>query len=266
MSVDSDVKKSGCVELERFGAVIQLTLSRPDALNAMTWAMYEQLEDHLTELAEDETVRVVVIRGAGDQALAAGTDISQFKNFTGSDGIDYENRINKVVNKLAEFPKPTIAAVHGYAVGGGMIISTACDLRYATPNAKFGAPMARTLGNCLSMDNYKRLEAELGAMRTKELLYTARVISAEEAASLGFLTGTFETEGFFENVLEVAHKISKNAPLTVDTTKDALTRIYKDDVTGLEFDQVIAKVYGSEDFKEGVTAYLEKRRPVWEGK
>ncbi|TMW72847.1 enoyl-CoA hydratase [Alteribacter natronophilus] len=266
MSVESEVKKKGSVELEHHGAVAMLTLTRPDALNAMTWTMYEQLEDHLTALAADKSIRVVVIRGAGDKALAAGTDISQFKDFSGQDGVAYEERINRVMNQLAEFPKPTIAAVHGYAVGGGMIIATACDLRYATCDAKFGAPMARTLGNCLSMDNYKRLAEELGAMRTKELLYTAKVIGTEEAAALGFLTGVFENETFFDQVLETAEKISRNAPMTVDTTKKAMTRIYKGEEQSDHFDEVIAGVYGSEDFKEGVTAYMEKRRPVWQGK
>lgn len=265
---DKDNIEVGSVILERFGAVAQLTLSRPSALNAMTWTMYQQLEEHLTILAEDATIRVLVIRGDGDKALAAGTDISQFKDFTGKDGINYENKIDRIINKLAEFPKPTIAAVHGYAIGGGMIISTVCDLRYATPKARFGAPMARTLGNCLSLDNYQRLAEELGLMRTKELLYTARLISAEEAFSIGFLTDIFEIEDFFQKVLEIADKISENAPLTVDSTKEAFNRLGKNKRlinSEDEFADIISKVYGSKDFAEGVTAYMEKRSPVWQG-
>ncbi|MFC0274392.1 enoyl-CoA hydratase [Metabacillus herbersteinensis] len=268
MSVENTIEV-GQVILERFGAVAQLTLSRPSALNAMTWEMYQQLEEYLTALADDTQVRVLVIRGDGDKALAAGTDISQFKGFTGQDGINYEIKIDRIINKLAAFPKPTIAAVHGYAIGGGMIIATACDLRYATLKARFGAPMSRTLGNCLSLENYQRLVKELGAMRTKELLYTARLVSAEEAISIGFLTAIFEEEEFFDNVLEIATKISKNAPLTVDATKEAIYRLNKNN--GLinsehEFDDIISKVYGSRDFAEGVAAYIEKRSPVWEGK
>lgn len=258
----------GQVILDRYGSVAQLTLSRPSALNAITWTMYQELEEHLINLENDKTIRVLVIRGDGDKALAAGTDISQFRNFTDKDGLDYETTIDRIINKLEEFPKPTIAAVHGYAVGGGMIISTACDLRYATSRARFGAPMARTLGNCLSISNYQRLARELGFMRTKELLYTARLINAEEANSIGFLTAILEEENFFSKVLEVAKKISNNAPLTVDATKEALNRINKSNSlinTELDFDDIISKVYGSKDFSEGVSAHMEKRAPVWHG-
>ncbi|MEK3989852.1 enoyl-CoA hydratase [Robertmurraya sp. FSL R5-0851] len=267
MSVNETVEV-GCVKLDRFGAVAQLTLSRPNSLNAVTWEMYQQLEEHLTALATDTATRVLVIRGEGEKAFAAGTDISQFNGFTGQDGINYESRIDKIVDKLAQFPKPTIAAVNGYAVGGGLLLSLACDLRYATPKARFGAPMARTLGNCLSLNNYQRLVTELGPMRTKELLYTAQVISAEELFAYGALTAILEGENFFDKVLEIATKITKNAPLTVNATKEAMNRINKSKRLNTPedtFEDVIAMVYGSRDFAEGVSAYLEKRSPIWIG-
>ncbi|MBP3041167.1 enoyl-CoA hydratase/isomerase family protein [Bacillaceae bacterium Marseille-Q3522] len=262
----SEVKSKdvGKVILNRFGGVAQLTLSRPENLNALTWEMYRELEEHLIRLENDVSVRVLVIRGDGEKALAAGTDISQFQGFTSEDGIDYEKKIDRIVKRLEEFPKPTIAAVHGYAVGGGLILATACDLRYGRKNARFGAPMSRTLGNCLSIDNYQRLAKELGAMRTKELLYTARLFSAEEAFSLGFLTAIIEQEEFFSKVLEIAAKISKNAPLTVDATKEAFIRLHNNH-SKIEFQDMIAKVYGSNDFAEGVAAHMDKRKPVWQG-
>jgi enoyl-CoA hydratase/carnithine racemase len=258
----------GSVILERFGTVAQLTLSRPSALNAMTWEMYQQLEDHLTSLAEDPTTRVLVIRGSGEKALAAGTDISQFDGFTGQDGLNYESKMDHIIGKLINFGKPTIALVHGYAIGGGMIIATACDLRYATAKARFGAPMSRTLGNCLSLANFQLLVQEIGPMRTKDLLYTARLMSAEEALSAGFLTAIFEEEDFFEKALKIAGQISNNAPLTVDATKEALNRLRqynRSSIPSSAFDDVVNKVYGSKDFSEGVAAYLEKRPPVWQG-
>ncbi|MEW9670097.1 enoyl-CoA hydratase [Ammoniphilus sp. 3BR4] len=258
----------GCVKLERRGAVALLALSRPSALNAITWEMYEQFEQHLAELADDPQVRVLVIRGDGDKALAAGTDISQFVGFTGSDGVQYEHRIDRITQKLIDFPKPTIAAVHGYAVGGGMMITTNCDLRYATPKAKFGAPMARTLGNCLSLNNYNRLVQELGAMRTKELLFTSRLITAEEAMSLGFLTGIFDESEFFPKVMEIAEQIGEKAPLTIQATKEALRLLQLPGQKAMKeqgFDEVVAKVYGSRDFAEGVQAHLEKRPAIWRG-
>jgi len=263
---ETNTRDAGSIVLDRFGKVAQLTLSRASALNAMTWEMYQQLEENLKNLAEDPDVRVLVIRGEGEKALAAGTDISQFKGFTGQDGINYEKRIDKIMDLLFKFPKPTIAAIQGYAVGGGMMISVGCDLRYATPKARFGAPMSRTLGNCLSMTNYQRLVKEFGAMRTKEMLYTGRLASAEEVASIGFLTAIYEEEGFFTKVLEIAEKISQNAPLTIGATKEALIRLDQHDESQLpEFEDVIKKVYGSQDFAEGVAAYVEKRPPAWRG-
>lgn len=258
----------GSINLKQIGSVAQLTLSRPEALNALTWDMYEQLDDHLSNLADDPSIKVLIIRGEGDKAFAAGTDISQFRNFSGEDGLDYENKMEQITQKLDYFPKPTIAAINGYAIGGGLIISTACDLRYATPKSKFGSPMARTLGNCLSLDNYQRLASAVGPMRTKELLYTARNISAEEAFSIGFLTDILEEESFFDKVLEIATKISENAPLTIEATKTAFNMLAENNVTANlknDFNDVISKVYGSGDFAEGVESYVDKRRPVWKG-
>lgn len=257
----------GRVIIDKYGSVAQLILSRPEALNALTWEMYEQLEKHLENLEEDPSIRVLVIRGDKDKALAAGTDISQFQGFSGEDGVKYEEKIDRVMNKLEQFPKPTIAAVNGVAVGGGMLVATTCDLRYSTSKSRFGAPMARTLGNCLSLDNYQRLVNEVGSMRTKEMLYTSRLITAEEAFSIGFITAILEEDDFFEKVLEIATKISERAPLTIEATKRAFTfmKNNNEDNANHEFEKIIAKVYGSKDFVEGVNSYLEKRKPVWRG-
>ncbi|MCM3714563.1 enoyl-CoA hydratase [Alkalihalobacillus oceani] len=261
--------EQGSVKLERQGAVAVLILSRTHALNAITWEMYKQFQEYLQQLAEDSSVRALVIRGDGEKALAAGTDISQFEGFTGADGIAYEKRIDKIIDELENFPKPTIAAVHGYAVGGGMMISATCDLRYGTPDAQFGAPMARTLGNCLSLANYQRLDRQLGSMVLKDLLFTSRLLKAEEALSRGFLTAIFDQENFFDEVMAIAERISKNAPLTIEATKEALNRIHQTQASALDedsFDDVVSKVYGSDDFAEGVKAYMEKRKPNWQGK
>jgi enoyl-CoA hydratase/carnithine racemase len=265
---DIQTHEPGSVKLERIGAIAQLTLSRPSALNAVTWEMYRQFEEHLIELDDDPATRVVIIRGDGEKALAAGTDISQFKGFTGQDGIEYERRIDQITNRLLYFSKPTIALIHGYAVGGGMLIATNCDLRYATPKAKFGAPMARTLGNCLSLKNHQRLVSELGAMRTKELLFTSRMMPAEEALSLGFLTAIYDESEIYQKVMDTAVQISKNAPLTIQATKEALRRLdqySQSNIPENTFDDVVSKVYGSKDFSEGVEAYLQKRHPIWRG-
>ncbi|MCL6452807.1 MAG: enoyl-CoA hydratase/isomerase family protein [Alicyclobacillus sp.] len=255
----------GTVHLERQGAVALLTLSNPKALNAMTWHMYEALTAHLDALAADGAVRVVVLRGDGERAFAAGTDIKQFVGFTGKDGVQYEQRIDHVTRKLLEFPKPTIAAVHGYAIGGGLILAAACDLRYATPQARFGAPIARTLGNCLSIRNYSRVASLIGEARLKELIFTARQLRAEEALAAGFVSAVYDADGFFEKVLEIAEEIASRAPLTLWATKVALSRLREVQQPLPEFSDVIERVYGSADFQEGVQAHLEKRPAEWRG-
>ena len=192
--------EEGTVLLEQKGPVAVLTLSRPAALNALTWTMYQQMEAHLALLASDPVIRAVIIRGDGN-TFAAGTDIQQFRGFTGTDGVAYEHKMEAIVEQLYTLPKPVIAAVHGYAVGAGLVLAVACDLRYATPTARFGAPIARTLGNCLSLKNYQHLTQAFGAMRAKEMLFTARLLSATEALQSGFLTAIVEEERIFTHLL-----------------------------------------------------------------
>jgi len=261
--------ENGTILLERTGPVAVLTLSRPAALNALTWSMYEQLDTYLAQLAIDDTIRAIILRGDGTRAFAAGTDIQQFQGFSGADGVSYEHRMDIITDRLHSMPKPLIAAVHGVAVGAGLVITTACDLRYATPSARFGAPVARTLGNSLSLKNYRRLVQAFGPMRTKELLFTTRLLAANEALQIGFLTAILDEAQFFTQVLEIAQKISSHAPLTIWATKEALRRLDEEEearLTNIPFDDVLTRVYGSHDFAEGVQAHIEKRPPVWQGK
>lgn len=266
---DTGAPDDGAVLLDRAGAVATLTLARPAARNAMTWTMYQQLQDHVQQLAADADVRVVVLRGAGDKAFAAGTDIRQFQHFTGADGVAYERRVDAIIDTLVNLSKPLIAAIQGYAVGGGLALATACDLRYASPDAQFGIPVARTLGNCLSLRNYQRLALAFGAMRAKDMLFTGRLLSAEGALRAGFLTAIVEAADLHAHVGEIAATISQNAPLTLWATKDAFRRLdHTQDaaLAGAGFEEVIERVYGSDDFHEGVQAHGEKRRPVWRGR
>lgn len=270
MDTDKPLKTNdaGEVRLERDGAIAILTLARPHALNAITWAMYEQLDAHVVALASDTTVRTVVIRGEGGRAFASGTDISQFEDFTGEDGVAYEKRLDAAMERVASLPMPVVAAIQGYAVGGGLLLAAACDLRYAAPNAKIGAPMSRTLGNCLSLANHRRLVAAVGAMRVKEMMFTGRLLAAEEALRAGFLTAVLDGEDFDGQVLSIAREIAERAPLTLWATKEALRRLDAAYLAGEgepAFDDVVARVYGSEDFREGVRAHIEKRRPIWRG-
>ncbi len=266
MSTGSSVsrKDEGNVLLEQAGPVATLTLSRPAALNALTWAMYQQMEAHLEHLAADDSIRAIIIRGEG-KAFAAGTDIQQFVGFTAEDGIAYENKMQEIVERLYALSRPTIAAIHGHAVGAGLVIASVCDLRYATSISRLGVPIARTLGNCLTLKNYQHLADAIGAMKTKEMLFTGRLLTAADALQYGFLTAIVDEERLMSHVTEVAQQISSLAPLTIWSVKEGQRRLNAAD-RAIDFTDVIATVYGSADFAEGVRAYLAKRKPIWRGK
>jgi enoyl-CoA hydratase/carnithine racemase len=253
----------GAVHLEQKGPIAILTLSRPAALNALSWTMYQQLEAHLKRVAADDTTLVVIIRGEG-KAFAAGTDIQQSQGFTGEDGVAYEHTMEAIVEHLYTVTKPTIAAIHGYAVGAGLVIASVCDLRYATSASRFGVPIARTLGNCITLKNYRHLVDSFGAMRTKEMLFTGRLLTATEALQCGFLTAIADEEQFMAHVIEVARQISSLAPLTIWSAKEAQRRMHAAE-EAIDFDDVVIRIYSSSDFAEGVHAYVEKRKSHWRG-
>jgi enoyl-CoA hydratase/carnithine racemase len=262
---ENDKKEDGVVLLERAAPVAILTLSRPAALNALTWSMYQQIEEHLETLANDDAIRAIILRGDGGKAFAAGTDIQQFVGFTGEMGVDYEKKMEAIIERLYTYPKPTIAVVQGYAVGAGIILPAVCDLRYATPASRFGVPIGRTLGNCLSLKNYQHLVNGFGAMHAKEMLFTGRLLSAADALQCGFLTGILDEAQIMQHAQDIAQQISMIAPLTIWGAKEAHRRM-AEAAQAIPFDDVIDRVYGSADFAEGVQAYLDKRKPTWQGK
>jgi enoyl-CoA hydratase len=255
------------VQFTSEGPIAFLTFNRPEAKNAMTWPMYDALVDACQQVDADEQIRVLVLRGAGD-AFVAGTDISQFTSFTtGDDGIAYERRMEQIIQRLERVAVPTIAQVHGVAAGGGCLLALACDLRVCSQAARFGVPIARTLGNCLSAANCARLVDLIGPARTKELLFTGRLLDAAEAASLGLVTRMVEPQALDGAVRELARTIAGNAPLTIRATKEAVRRI----ALGRRLeerlaDDLTAICYGSRDFREGVSAFLERRPPTFIGR
>jgi len=254
------------VLVTRDGPIVTLTFNRPEARNAMTWAMYERLTQTCEEVDADETVRVLVLRGTGGKAFVAGTDISQFKAFkTPEDGIEYERAGDRRTDRLERVRKPVVGQIQGYAVGGGFGIAAACDLRIASPDARFGVPIARTLGNCLSMEAYSRFVDLLGPSRLKELIFTARLMSAEEAYQAGFVHEIVPADRIEARVGELARTLAGHAPITLWVTKEAIRRVQEQRrLHGGE--DLIAATYTSADFQEGVRAFLEKRKPRWTGK
>ena len=254
------------VLVAREGAIVTLTFNRPEARNAMTWGMYQRLYEVCEEVDADDSVRVLVLKGAGGKAFVAGTDISQFTQFKGAeDGIKYEKDGDKRSGRIARVKKPVIAQIEGYAVGGGFAITAGADIRIATPDARFGVPTARTLGNTLSMKNYAMFADLIGSSRVKELMFTARLMTADEALTAGFVHEIVENSKIATRVKELAEKVASHAPLTLWSTKEALRRLQ--DARPLpDGDDIVRKVYGSDDFKEGVKAFVEKRPPRWTGK
>lgn len=244
-----------------------ITFNRPQARNALTFAMYERLAEICNLANDDRSIKALLLTGAGDKAFAAGTDISQFRAFDKpQDALDYEARIDRVLGALERCRVPTIAAIKGACTGGGAGIAVCCDLRIAAGNARFGFPVARTLGNCLSSGNYARLAALIGPARVKDMIFRARLVEAPEALAIGLVGEVVEDPAaLLPRAEEVARLVAGHAPLTLQATKEALLRLRPTLPAG-SGDDLILMCYMSEDFREGMEAFLGKRAPVWKGR
>jgi len=207
-----------------------------------------------------------LLTGAGEKAFAAGTDISQFRAFsTPEDALGYEARIDRVLGALEACPKPTVAAIAGACTGGGAGIAACCDLRIGAATMRYGFPIARTLGNCLSASNYTRLVALIGPARTKEIIFTSRLIEATEAHAIGLVSEVLpDHAALLARAEELTRLVASQAPLTLRATKEAVRRI-KERMAPEEAHDLILMCYMSEDFREGMDAFLAKRKPVWRG-
>ena len=245
------------------GPLATLTFARPEAKNALTWDMYDALVT-ACDAVEAAAARVLIIRGS-DGAFSAGTDIAQFAGLTtGEAGVAYERRIEAVIDRLERVTKITIASVAGPAVGGGCAIAVACDLRMCAETAKFGVPVARTLGNCLSVENLARLADLIGLGRATEVMLTGRLVSADQALEWGLATRVSPVGELEADTIALAHDLATRAPSTVVATKQMLRRLreYRRPPAGA-CDDLIAACYASAEFREGVAAFAGKRTPVF---
>jgi enoyl-CoA hydratase len=258
-SVDRDLL------FEADNGIARVTINRPDARNAFTFEMYEKLAQTCEAIDSDDSIKVLIITGAGEKAFSAGTDISLFRNFkSAEDALGYESFMERVLGALEQCRVPAIAAIAGACTGGGAAIAACCDLRVGTSDTKFGFPIARTLGNCLSVRNLARLSALIGAPRVKELIFTARLIGADESLRIGLLTEMARHRAELDARVDVlANTIAGYAPLTLRATKEGLRRLQANEAPDQD---LILMCYMSGDFREGMDAFLEKRNPKWLGR
>ncbi|NAZ85001.1 enoyl-CoA hydratase [Kineococcus sp. T90] len=250
--------------MRREGPAVHAELSNPRRRNALSWAMYDELLAVCEAVDADPGTRLLVLRGAPG-AFAAGTDVSQFPGFTGADGVAYERRVGAVLDRLLALRVPLLGVVDGPAVGAGLALAAVCDVLLATPAAAFGAPIARTLGNCLPAPVVARLQRRLGVGRTMAMLLTARLLPAEQAAQAGFVHAVLAPQDLEDGVADAVRRLCAGAPLTLAALKELDRRVAADGA-GAEDEDLLRRCYGSADFREGVSAFLEHRSPRWEGR
>lgn len=243
-----------------------LMFNRPDSRNALTFQMYETLSEIARSIRIGGEIKALILSGAGDRAFAAGTDMSQFRDFsTEQQALDYEAKMERILSDLEACPVPTIAAITGACTGGGAAIAAACDLRICDTRLKFGFPIARTLGNCLSIKNLGRLTALLGHGLVTEIMLTARLIEAEEALAARLVSKVLpDPDAVRTHARALAETLKGHAPLTMRASKEGLRRLRNEGADANSSD-LIAQCYTSNDFKQGMEAFLAKTPPNWKG-
>lgn len=251
-----------CIDVDVDGNIARVIFNNPAARNALSWPMYEDLKKICDSLANNPNIRVVIFRGAGDKAFVSGSDIQQFVDLKKDEA--YEVAVDHIFASLQQLPMPTIAMIEGLAVGSGLLMATACDFRISTKDARFGIPVAKTLGNCLSPSNLSWLAAHLGVPMVKKMLLTAELIKAPELLESGFLYQIVEAADLQNSVNALAEKLAALAPITQKASKLALARLLQSNLP--DCTDLMRETYNSKDFKEGVNAFLEGRPPVWVGK
>lgn len=247
------------LQISRRPGVVDVVFNRPERRNAFTSAMYTAMRELCDELRQDAATRVLVLRGAGGKAFAAGNEIADFLD---RDVVAYEESIRELLVALFELPQVTIAAIEGACVGGGLAVATHCDLRVCTPNARFGYPIARTLGNALSASVVYRCASVFGESLTREMLLTSRLVGADRAYGVGAVLAI--TEDLDAELADLVDGLLQASAVTLRATKSQLAdRAARLEAEPASDAALLTEVYGGPDFAEGVRAFLAKEKPAF---
>ena len=264
MTEDIKVLANGRLLVARQEAVARITFNKPERMNAMSLDMWQGLNETLDELATDDQVRVVILCGAGDKAFVSGADISEFETQRSSeDSVRKYNRISEAADgALYDFPKPTIAEIKGYCIGGGMGLAIACDIRICADDTVLGITAAK-LGLGYGYEGVRKLVSLAGPEVAAQVLYSARLFPAEVAQRMGLVSEVVPREKLAQTVNDLATRIATNAPKTVRTAKAAIRAVLKPDgpVDRASVDRLVADCFASDDYVEGYRAFAEKRKP-----
>ena len=257
----------GRVLVDRDGHVARITFNKPDKMNAMSLDMWQGLQGSLDGLAHDDDVRVVILCGAGDRAFVSGADISEFETQRSSEaGVRAYNRISEAADRtLYNFPKPTIAEIRGYCVGGGLGLAVACDIRVCADDAKLGITAAK-LGLGYGYDGVAKLMSLAGPETAAQVLYSARLFPAAEARRMGLVSEVVPAADLKDTVSQLANCIAGNAPKTVRAAKAAIRAIQRPDgaISRAAVDALVAECFASADYAEGRAAFAERRQPAFQ--
>ena len=248
------------------GAVRVIKINNPEALNALNTAILKELDAAFTEVAEDNGILAVVLTGEG-RAFVAGADISEMKSKNAIEGEIFGKLGASVFRKIELLPKPVIAAVNGFALGGGCELAMSCDIRLASAKAKFGQPEVG-LGITPGFSGTQRMPRLIGMGKAKELIYTADIIDAAEAYRIGLVNHVYEPEALMEEAMKMAEKIASKAPIAVKNSKEAINRGIQTDMDSAVAIEayLFGLCFASEDQKEGMAAFFEKRKANFQNK
>jgi enoyl-CoA hydratase len=257
----------GKLRVERDGPVGRLVLDNPERRNAIGADMWHAIPKAIGELNSDAAIRVIVIRGEGTQAFAAGADISEFeKNRSSGDQVQaYEEATSAAHHAIESSPKPVIALIHGFCVGGGLAVALSCDLRYADASSRFAIPAAR-LGLGYGVHGTGRLVATVGHAHAREIMFSARRYDANEALAMGLVNRVLPDADLDEYVRKVALELAANAPLTIAASKAVINALAEPAGDFFSAEAAVARCMKSEDYVEGRRAFMEKRMPAFKGK